>query len=92
MKCDCGATKHGWTHSSWCSSFSNNFQIHKCEGHALGCTVSGASVYLESSRTHYIWDGTGEDPNRDLYLCRDCAKFHHEYWDEMWAEYYSGLL
>ena len=25
------------------------------------------------------------DPNAPSYLCRPCAKDHHEYWDEMWS-------
>lgn len=33
-----------------------------------------------------------EDPNRDVWLCRECAKLHHEYWDEMWDNYNSGRL
>lgn len=24
------------------------------------------------------------DPNTGMWLCRDCAKEYHEYWDEMW--------
>jgi hypothetical protein len=33
-----------------------------------------------------------EDPNKPVNLCRACAKEHHDYWDEMWREYYGGLL
>lgn len=32
------------------------------------------------------------DPNRMQLLCRTCAIMHHEYWDDMWQEYYSGRL
>lgn len=32
------------------------------------------------------------DPNAPIPLCRGCAKDHHDYWDERWAEYYAGLL
>ena len=32
------------------------------------------------------------DPNKLTLLCQPCAKDHHEHWDDMWAEYYAGLL
>jgi hypothetical protein len=32
------------------------------------------------------------DPNAPIPLCRDCAEMHHTYWDEMWSDYYNGLL
>jgi hypothetical protein len=32
------------------------------------------------------------DPNAPLALCRDCAAEHHEHWDGMWSDYYSGLI
>ena len=47
---------------------------------------------LEDGRTMYEWNGKGEDPNRSQLLCRMCAVMHHDYWDEMWADYYSGRL
>lgn len=49
-------------------------------------------VELEPSRTAYHWDGKGVDPNAPIWLCRECAKEHHEHWDGMWADYYSGLM
>ena len=61
-------------------------------------------VEAEDSRTNYpepildIWDRLlldGADPpspNDPLFLCRDCAKEHHEYFDEVYKEYYAGLL
>lgn len=48
-------------------------------------------VELESSRTAYHFTGLRggpDDPNKPVMLCRTCAKEHHEYWTEMWAEYY----
>jgi hypothetical protein len=36
--------------------------------------------------------GQPPDPNADLFLCRDCAADHHANWDEVWREYYAGLL
>ncbi len=53
-------------------------------------TIKG--VLWEPARTAYYWDGTGEDPNAPLPLCGACEQEHTEYWDHMWAEYYSGLL
>lgn len=62
------------------------------------------NVSLQPSRTAYVqpmlttWDRIlldGEDPpdpNADIPLCEDCVVEHEAYWDERWAEYYSGLL
>ena len=33
-----------------------------------------------------------EDPNQPIWLCRECAKKHHEFWDAQWEEFYAGLL
>ena len=49
-------------------------------------------VEYEDSRTAYFWDGNGEDPNKSVLLCRQCAEAHHSYWDEMWAEYNYGRI
>jgi len=46
---------------------------------------STVEVLLESSRTAYCWDGKGKDPNAPMPLCRECAKEHHAYWDDMWS-------
>jgi predicted amidophosphoribosyltransferase len=32
------------------------------------------------------------DVDNNYNLCSYCAADHHEYWDEMWAAYYAGLL
>lgn len=53
---------------------------------------------LEASRTMYSVDyysptyHVRNDPNRSRFLCRCCAQQHHEYWDEMWSDYYGGRL
>jgi hypothetical protein len=49
-------------------------------------------VEAEDSRTLYEWDGEGEDPNRSVKLCRVCAATHHAHWDDMWNEYWTGLI
>lgn len=56
---------------------------------------------FEDSRTQYPYEYKDDlfsgkidpkDPNRSQLLCRQCAVLHHEYWDEMWRDYYSGKL
>jgi hypothetical protein len=65
-------------------------------------------VELEGSRTLYPFEGQpiyirdvlknpdilkrSADPNKPVYLCRACAKAHHEHWDELWADYHAGLV
>jgi hypothetical protein len=51
-----------------------------------------SGVELESSRTMCPWDGKGENPNKSIHLCRLCAKEHHEYWNDMWDDYYYSRL
>lgn len=66
----------------------------------LGCERCGSlrGVEYESSRTAYHVDNiegrenTPADPNRQRRYCRDCAAEHHQHWDSMWDDYYSGLL
>lgn len=60
-------------------------QCEACEGFD--------EVMMEDSRTMYPWDGDADDPNnpnRDIALCSTCAKSHHEYWDDRWAQYRSS--
>lgn len=62
-----------------------------------GCLRCGSTVgvEMESSRTQYHFEGednSPDDPNKDIPLCRPCAAEHHEYWDDMWREYYGGRL
>jgi hypothetical protein len=76
-------------------------QVPPCER----CKIAGPGVELEDSRTAYVrprldaWTrlllddellGRPPDPNAPLWLCRDCAADHTEYWDEMWRDYYSS--
>ncbi len=52
-------------------------------------------IKMEASNTMYVYDGVmgdENDPNKDIPLCRLHAKEHHEYWDEMWAEYNPGRI
>lgn len=59
------------------------------------CCHGTLDVQLENSRTQYHWDGpidAPDNPNRPVPLCRPCAQEHHEYWNDMWAEYRAGQL
>ena len=44
-----------------------------------------------TAATAYHWDGNGEDPNRDLWLCCDCKEMYYEYYDELWNDYYAEI-
>ncbi len=64
---------------------------------SLACDrcLSTQGVAMEGSRTMYHFEGeigSPDDPNRPVPLCRDCAREHHEFWDEMWNGYYGGLI
>ena len=63
----------------------------------LACEHCGElhDLQLEYTNTRYPFDGpydSAEDPNRQVLLCPTCAKCHHEYWQEMWAEYRQSVL
>jgi hypothetical protein len=71
----------------------------------LTCLRCGSTedVQLECSRTCYdtsrvrtryerIMVPETPEPNAPIPLCRPCAKEHHEYWDDVWTEYYSGVI
>lgn len=51
-----------------------------------------ANVRPRPSRTAYAWDGEGENPNADILLCDPCAEDHTKLMDEMWGEYWSGIM
>lgn len=60
----------------------------QCEG----CHVS-ENLDVTSARTAYNWDGKSDfNPNHPRLLCPPCTKEHHEYWDEMWRDYYANLM
>lgn len=49
-------------------------------------------AFLWPSLTAYSWDGTGEDPNRDLKLCKECGEEHQQIMEDQWNDYYSDKL
>jgi len=57
------------------------------------CECCGAAdPTVVPAMTAYAWDGQGSDPNRDLSLCDQCRVDYQDHWNEMWREYYAGLL
>ncbi len=58
------------------------------------CGTLRGGLRLECSRTSYSYNGPDgpNNPNRPDLLCRSCAQEHHDYWNDMWRDYYSGRL
>ncbi len=56
-----------------------------CEGFFGPCGEPAIEI---SCRTQY----PDEDMNKNPILCSRCAHYYNLHWDEMWNEYYSGLL
>lgn len=52
------------------------------------CHRNDVEISLEGSRTSY----DDARRNRGSWLCAECAEQYHREWDDVWAEYYSGLL
>ena len=46
------------------------------------------AYYKKSYHEH----GKGRDPNGPYAICEEGAKEATQYWNEMWAEYYSSVL
>jgi len=58
------------------------------------CRKLGVFKY-HFSRTAYYFKGkrnSKEDPNRASFLCAQCRDEDIQYWDDMWAEYWNGVL
>jgi hypothetical protein len=60
----------------------------KCEC----CEQEKPDVVPRPAMTAYHWDGEGEDPNRDVFLCDEDWEEYRAYWQERWDEYYSMVL
>ena len=74
------------------SNYINGKDITLCSMCQYEFGRSPRIAYRHSSRTRYDWDGIGEDPNADVWLCDDCADAHHAHWDEQQREYYYDKL
>ena len=48
------------------------------------------NVRLRPAATAYHWDGKGEDPNRPILLCDNCAEEYYSHYQELWDTYYNG--
>jgi len=77
----------------------NPGHCEQCETTEGVKAVPGMTAYATSHlepKTRYDWLNLEfdrpEDPNRDVFLCPDCAEEHVEYWNSMWDEYHRGLL
>lgn len=38
------------------------------------------------------WASRHEEANSPSWLCRECAAAYHAHWDEMWNDYYAGIM
>ena len=58
------------------------------------CSVKNTTVIRYHQRTLYHHKGQEGDENDPNFvtLCPDCKTQNDEYWDGMWADYYSGCL
>lgn len=54
------------------------------------CEQCSRQAVSRSALTAYYWDGTGENPNRDVILCNECYEDYAAHWNAMWKEYYSS--
>lgn len=62
----------------------------KADGPCEQCSKEPAYVIV--AETKYGWDGEGENPNRDLELCAECATEYRDHWSAQWEEYMSSRL
>ena len=58
------------------------------------CDRCGATENIEvvGAMTAYDSPDGKPDPNHPIPYCPDCTEEYVDFWDEMWAEYYSGCL
>ena len=91
-ECGCPDIKKLFSGRYRCSNCRHSWKPPIAPGTKCGNCGELEGVEMEPSRTCYPWNGEGKSPNADLALCRECAVDHHDHWDEMWADYYHGLL
>lgn len=61
-----------------------------CEGSEGPCDRT--DVRLVPPRTAYLASEEDPHPNHASWLCPDCEAAYHEFWNDMWAEYYRNRL
>ena len=65
-------------------------------GYCGGCLRCGRrwGCHIYPARSQYVrQDGSlDERKNVPVWLCPVCFEEYTEYWDELWQEYYTGLL
>ena len=69
-------------------------ELGYCEGFEEWCYCKDDLSWV-FPRTSYQWDKDKHphnDPNRKLFLCRNCGEACEAYWDQQWGDYYAGLL
>lgn len=61
-------------------------------GHCEYCGRQTGTEDWHQSLTCYPWNMLLqlEDPNREHFLCDECAKEDQRYWEEMWRDYNSS--
>lgn len=59
---------------------------------ALCQHCSKKPAYNYPSMTAYHWNGEGDDPNKDLTLCKECGTEHTENMQEQRDDYYGDKL
>ncbi|KKN02493.1 hypothetical protein LCGC14_1117190 [marine sediment metagenome] len=47
---------------------------------------------IHRSRTAYVWDNKGKDPNGPWICCEAMAEEDHQHWNDRWDEYYREVL
>ena len=64
-----------------------------CEGFEGPCECK-SDLGWYYPKTLYPWDKDKDpydDPNRKLFLCRNCGEALEAYWDDMWREYHGMI-
>jgi len=56
------------------------------------CESNAGTALPTSSRTQREWHGEDFNPNHPVHLCPDCTVEHHQYWDDMWADYRASVV
>lgn len=69
----------------YCMRVLEEFSGTKCDGYGVRCQSTNAV----RRRQNTAYD---DDESNFNTLCEDCQEEADKYWDERWADYYSGCL